>query len=248
MSFHIALSLRITHDYWSDEAPPLRIVPHSPTAFASIGLLAKPATARLDVVAETKYLEEPVTVTLAVIADEGEVAQLTSGADWTTCPRADLTSDTASTTAVLSDIVTNGEVPRAPGDPLFLIDVSLPATGQRDVDLHCPSVAAIWAYHIIGKSVDAPLQITDQKAQVNFEDAGQTALPNGTPARVLRSTQPIALQRRADTRFALEQTQEPPFDPITLVPVLPAAGTNLRPIPGGSPDTTMQSDIFVSLW
>lgn len=248
MSFHIALSVQMTHDYWGDEAPPLRIVPQSATRFASLGLLAKPSAARLDVVAETKYLDAPTTVTLAVIADDPDLPQLTSGIDWEALPHVDLTGYTGDTSALLPTVLADGAVPRAPSDPLMLIDVTIPATGKRNVDLHCPSVMAIWAYHIMGRTADVPLQIKDPQAQVRFEDAGQTALPNGTSARVLRSTTPIAMQQRTNARFILEQTQDHPFDPITLIPVLPAAGANLRPAPGGSPETTLQSDIFVSLW
>ncbi|TCP40176.1 hypothetical protein [Rhodovulum marinum] len=75
---------------------------------------------------------------------------------------------------------------------------------------------------------------------------GTRALPDGTPARVLRSTRPIAARARPDRAFALQRPG--PSGPETVIPVLPAAGTSFRPAdePGGA--ARLQSDIFVTLW
>ena len=248
MSYHIALALKITHGFWGDDAPPIRIVPRNPRTFAYLGLVAKPGHARLDVAAETALLTDPVTLELDVVATDPELAVMTDGIDWATLPRVVLTEDTADVTANLTTHLAPNPPDRAPGDPLFQIDVSLPVTGQRNVTLQCDAMSALWAYHITGARSDGALQVVDSAKRVQFEDLGQTALPGGQQARVLRSTAPLPLRFRSPERFALEERQDPPFDPITLVPVLPVAGINLHPPHDPDAPHSLQSDIFVSLW
>ncbi|WP_296426437.1 hypothetical protein [Yoonia sp.] len=248
MSYHVALSLKIFHAFWGNETPPLRIVPHDPRGFSRLDLLAKPGAASLDIVAETAKLTDPVIVSFDVIANDPNIAALTAGFDWASLPRIDLTADTDDVDGIVTAYAAPVADRRMPGDPLMRIDLAIPATGLRRVTLRCDAPAALWAYHITGKRAVGPLQIVDAAKAVAFEDLGETALPDGTPARVLRSTAPIALRYRSAMRFALEETQDPPFDPITLIPVLPVAGINLRPAPDMAAAASLQSDIFVSLW
>lgn len=248
MSFHHALSLTITHGFWGDEAPPLRIVPRDPAAFVRAGLIAKHRTAHLDVVAETALLTDPLTLELDVIATNPALSNVTAGVDWATLPCVDLGKDADTDLFTLSAHLADNPPVRAPGDPLFKIDLILPVTGLRAVTLHCDAVSALWAYHITGLRAQGPLSVVDPDKQTSFADMGQTALPDGQTARVLRSTTPLPVQYRSPARFALEEQQDPPFDPITLVPVLPAAGLRLRAPSDPSAPHSLQSDIFVSLW
>lgn len=248
MSYHLALGLKITHGFWGDDAPPVRIVPRNPRTFAYLGLIAKPGHARLDVVAETVLLTDPVTLELDVVATDPELAVTTDGIDWATLPRVVLTDGTDDVTTNLTTHLAPKSPARQPGDPLFQIDVALPVTGQRNITLHCDAASALWAYHITGARKDGALHVVDSAKRVQFEDLGQTALPDGQSARVLRSTAPLPLRYRSPERFALEELQDPPFDPITLVPVLPVAGINLHPPHDAGAPHSLQSDIFVSLW
>lgn len=248
MSYHHALDLTLTHGFWGDAPPPLRIVPRDPAGVARAGLIVKAGHARLDVAAETALLTEPLTLELDVIATDPALGGITDGVDLATLPRVDLTGDTADASVALTDHLASNPLARVPGDPLLQIDLALPATGLRRIALHCPAVAALWAYHITGTRGQGPLSVVDPDRQITFEDLGQTPLPDGQTARVLRSTVPLPVQYRSAARFALEERQDPPFDPITLIPVLPAAGVSLRPPSDPGAPHSLQSDIFVSLW
>lgn len=248
MSFHHALSLTVSHGFWGDTAPPLRIVPRNASAFRRAGLVAKPGQAHLDVVAETAMLTAPLTLELDVVSTDPELAAMTDGIDWAHLPRVALDQNTDSGTFSLTANRTEKPPDRTQGDPFFRIAVTLPATGLRAVTLQCSAVSALWAYHITGLRAQGPLTVMDPDRRISFADLGQTALPDGQTARVLRSTTPLPMQYRSPARFALEQQQDPPFDPITLIPVLPAAGARLRPPSDPGAPHSLQSDIFVSLW
>ena len=247
MTYHLALDLKIIHDFWGDEPPPIRIVPADARALAREGLIAKPGRARLDIVAETALLTDPVTVALDVIATDPTLGAVTAGFDPATLPHVALPDSDADEYA-LADHLPETAQHRAPAEPLFRLSLQLPATGQRSVTLRCGAHSALWAYHVTGVRSAGPLQVVDQASEITFEDLGQTALPGGHTARVLRSTQPLPLRYRSTARFALEELQDPPFDPITLIPVLPAAGANLHPPAEPGASHPLQSDIYVSLW
>ncbi|SFR39599.1 hypothetical protein SAMN04488005_1387 [Yoonia tamlensis] len=245
MSFHIALSLRVTHEYWGDETPPLRILPSDMRAFTRAGLLAKPAPARLDVVAETALLTEPTQIACDVYTTSPDTYALTQGLRADTLPIYDLGS---ATEMHLADAVPLENVPRLPGDPLLRLLITLDETGTRNLRLHLQTVSALWAYHFTGDAAPEGLQITDPTGAASFDDLGTAPIAEGHSARILRSDAPIKLRYRSDARFTLEARQDPPFDPITLIPVLPAAGVNLRPTDDPAAAAPLQSDIFVSLW
>ena len=247
MSYHAALDLRIIHDFWGEEPPPLRIVPSDARALARDGLIVKPGRARLDIVTETALLTDPVTVALDVIATDPTLGAVTEGYDPATLPLVTLPDDDASEYALAEHLPETAQ-DRAPGDPLFRLSLQLPAIGQRSVTLRCGAHSALWAYHVTGVRSTGPLQVIDPASEITFEDLGQAALPGGHMARVLRSTQPLPLRYRSTARFALEELQDPPFDPITLIPVLPAAGANLHPPAEPGASHPLQSDIYVSLW
>lgn len=248
MDYRIALSCRILHDYWGDDLPPLRITPHDPSLLSHRGMIAKPSEAGIDLVAETGSLDESDSVTLDVFATDDVLIGVTDGVDGNTLPHLSLTENSENVDLTLTDVPKRTDATRLPGDPFLRIDLALPETGTRKVTLHLSAVAALWAYHITGDKVAEPLQIIDNSNEFEFEDLGQSALPDGITARVFRSTSPVALRRRSPVRFTLEAPQDPPFDPITLIPVLPAAGVNLRPTDDPAAGAPLQSDIFVSLW
>jgi hypothetical protein len=245
MSFHIALSVAMTHEYWGDETPPLRIIPSNMHAFTRAGFLAKPAPARLDVVAETAQLTEPTHINCDVFTTSPDTYVLTHGLAADTVPLFDLED---ACELRLSDAEPIEVAARMPGDPLLRLRIPVDVTGTRNVTFHMQSVSALWAYHFTGTNVADGLQITDPAGTATFADLGSTPVSEGHVARVLRSDSPIKMTFRSDARFALEARQDPPFDPITLIPVLPAAGVNLRPTDDPAAAAPLQSDIFVSLW
>lgn len=248
MSHHIALTLQIAHEYWGDENVPLEIVPHDPKHFSRLGLLAKRSPARLDVIAETADLTTPQTLIFDVIARDQTLLAVTAGPDWATTPHIDLTHLSENADISLTDVLNDTDSARMPGDPLLRVALKVPVDDTRLVTLHLSAVAALWAYHVTGSKVDDPLQIIDANNEFSFNDLGKTLLPDGTSARVLRSDAPIAMRYRSSNRFTLQVQQDPPFDPITLIPVLPAAGVNLRPTTDPAAAASLQSDIFISLW
>lgn len=248
MSYHIAASIRINHGFWDDEVPPLRIAPSDPRMFSRLGLLAKPSAARIDVIAETDAFTEPAIITFDVVATSHDVLAVTGSVNWATLPHLMLAADLDAPIVPYADVVMDHAPNRLPGDPLLRMSVAIAATGTREITLLMPTVAPLWAYHFTGEKAKDALQILDPSDTHQFEDLGERALTEGLSARVLRSTAPIALAYRSPARFKLEALQDPPFDPITLIPVLPAAGINMRPADDPAAAQHLQSDIFVSLW
>lgn len=246
MAHRIALSFQLTHDYWGDDTVPLQIRPTDPQTFKRLGLLAKPSPASIDIIADDEVFDKETIVSCDVTTTDLDVFALTDGSDWARLPHLDLTALTKSTEITLSDVPILTDAARLPDDPLLRVNLSIPAEGTVSITLRLTAVSTLWAYHVTGNKVNEPLQVVDKTNGSSFEDMGQSPLPDGSMTRVFRSTQPIPLRYRPDARFALEAPQDPPFDPITLIPVLPAAGVNLRPAPDAAP--RLQSDIFVSLW
>ncbi|MCG3266166.1 hypothetical protein [Yoonia sp. I 8.24] len=245
MSFHIALSLRLTHEYWGDETPPLRILPTDMHHFTRAGFLAKPAPARLDVVAETAQLTAPTQLDFDVFTTSPDTYVLTKGLAAEKVPLFDLGTETE---LQLSDALPVQAPARMPGDPLLRLRIPIDVSGTHEVTFHLQAVSALWAYYFTGENAVEGLQISDAAGSTSFKDLGPSAITDGHVARVLRSDTPIKMTYRSDARFALEARQDPPFDPITLIPVLPAAGVNLRPTDDPAAAAPLQSDIFVSLW
>ena len=248
MTHRIALTLRIAHDYWGDDTIPLQIKPGNPDAFRKLGLLAKPSPARIDIIADDDVFDATQTISFDVITSDPNIIVVTDGADWGRLPQVDLTQVSTNADVTLSDVPIHTDATRYPGDPLLRVNLRVPAEDTHQITLRLSAVSTLWAYHVTGNKVDDPLQVIDNNNGSSFEDLGKTALPDGSMARIFRSTQPIPLRYRPNASFALETRQDPPFDPITLIPVLPAAGVNLRPTPDPAAASPLQSDIFVSLW
>lgn len=248
MSYRIAISLRIAHDYWGDDTIPLQIRPSDPGGFRRLDLLSKPSPAQIDIIADEDEIQDSQAINLDVVASDPNIYALTDGADWAQVPLVDLTNVTSDREVSLSDVPIHTDAARQPGDPLLRVNLSIPAEGTHFVTLRLSAVSTLWAYHVTGNKVDDPLQVIDKNNGLSFEDLGKSALPDGDMARIFRSSQPIPLRYRPDASFTLEARQDPPFDPITLIPVLPAAGVNLRPTPDPAAGAPLQSDIFVSLW
>lgn len=249
MAYHLALTLTISHAFWGEQSPPLHIDLHDPRAAAKAGLIAKPCPAGLEIAAETAVFDSPVDLVLDVQTKDRDLAVLTAGLAYSdSLPVVDLTDGTDDFDGRVVDLLESGITARHPADPLFRIKLLIPASGQRRIALHCDTVSALWAYHIIGAKNPAALQIMDAANDMAFDDLGDTPLPDGQTARVLRSHAPLPVLHRSAARFALEEQQDPPFDPITLIPSLPSAGNKLRQPQDAAAPHSLQSDIFVSLW
>ncbi len=246
MAYRRALSLQIAHEYWGNETIPLQIRPNDPQHIAKLGLLSRSSPACIDIISDDEVFDTPQTITVDVIASNPNMTALTDGPDWAQLPVIDLTEVASNSEIALADVPMRTDATRNPGDPLLRINLNIPREGTLLITLRLSAVSALWAYHVTGNRVQDPLQVIDSNNISSFEDLGESPLPDGSIARVFRSTTSIPLRHRPDTSFALEAQQDPPFDPITLIPVLPAAGVNLRPAPDAA--TALQSDIFVSLW
>ncbi|WP_341366037.1 hypothetical protein [Yoonia sp. BS5-3] len=248
MSHRIALSFQIAHDYWGDETVPLKIFPSDPHALAMAGVLAKRSPARIDLIADDDVFDNNQIITVDVTSADTDILALTDGQDWGRTPHLDLSGMTENTDIALVDVPILTDAPRLPGDPLLRVNLPVAAEGTGLITLRLTAVATLWAYYVTGSKGGVDLQVIDQNNNATFEDLGQSPLPDGALARVFRSTQAIPLRYRPDARFTLEALQAPPFDPITLIPVLPAAGVHLRRAADPAARAPLQSDIFVSLW
>jgi hypothetical protein len=250
MTWRIALTVSIVHDYWGEEPAPVKLASADPSALARGGMMLRPAPGGGAVIAEVGETT-PDAILLDIIATDDLLLPLTESAagGGAPVPMIDLTGGTADADFAFSGSWTGETVPRGVADRrLARLAVALPQDGTRVVRIACRAVDALWTYHFVGTSIDGPIRIVDGDARIAFEDLGRQTLPGGRQARVLRSTAPVPLRARPVVRLALEEARPAPYDAMTLIPVLPAAGPSLRPVAEPGAAAPLQSDIYVSLW
>ncbi|RAP43332.1 hypothetical protein BYZ73_01075 [Rhodovulum viride] len=242
MRYRVALDLTVRHGFWGDAPAPLRIAAADPVRLARADIVFKTDGTRA-ILGLPETAPPPAPVALDILAEPRAIA-LTEG--WQADAVPVLTPGPGTSETGLADATET--LPRGPGDARIcrlVLDLAGADPGGWTLRLSLEPVAALWAYHVTGRGADGPIRVIDPADRIAFEDLGQAPLPDGRPARVIRSTRPVALAARPSVRFRLEETQPAPFDPIALIPVLPAGGVNLRPAPG---QDGLQSDIYVSLW
>ena len=244
MKHALALDLALHHGFWGDTAAPLRAVAAEPDRLARAGIVLKASGPRA-LLALPDDSPAPDRIALDILTTEPRLAGLTQGWDAAAVPVIEVPAD-ATTVAFPPD--PGASLPRAPGDARLCRLLVAPRPADPRLRLICRPVQALWAYHVTGQAADGPIRVVDPARTCTFEDLGTEPLPDGRAARVLRSTRPLPLAARSDLRLRLELDQPAPYDPLALVSVLPAGGTNLRPAPDGQPPGILQSDIFICLW
>ncbi len=254
MEYRAALEIDIRHDYWGDAPAPFRVSAADPSLLQRAGLVLRSGGPGAVLVAPVEIEEVPVRVTLDIIADDTQLIGLTRGWRSDTVPvfapeLATAPGDDVAQISISPTDSAQSDLPRRPGDRrLCQLDLPFdPARFPITCTVACETVQALWAYHIVGKGSADPIRVVDDTDKIAFDDLGEEVLPNGRTARVLRSSTPVPIRQRNAIRLALKEDQPPPYDPETLIPVLPVGGSNLRPIPGATPADILQSDIYVSL-
>ncbi|WP_300038602.1 hypothetical protein [uncultured Roseobacter sp.] len=244
MTWAAIAQLRLVHDYYAPNMPPVTVRPADPTAFDKEGLLLRQMGPRVLVVAEEDNTELPESVTLDLDVQNPDVIALTEGASWTHVPQIGLPLhlDNAQLSAAGPS-----DVPQPPSSrKLAQVSIGLSAGSLRRMTLRCEAVASHWAYHVTGPGSEEVV-IEDTEGAVLFDALGAVDLPDGTPAHVIRSRDALPARARPLQRFSLSRPG--PFGPRTLIPVLPAPQPLFTTVP--TPDgagALIQSDIYVSIF
>ncbi|GFE50682.1 hypothetical protein So717_24350 [Roseobacter cerasinus] len=246
MGYSERLRLEVQHAFFDEAVPPLEMRPSDPRGFDAARLLLRQRGRFVHVLQDDAVEDQPSEIALTLLATAHDLFAVTKGAVW---------GAVVHLTAGLDQeaLAFDEAGPAQPTDTagrflpvLATLDIALPSEGRRDLLLRCDAVAAHWAYHLIGAGQIDALEVVDSAGAVAFEDLGEQDLPNGQAARVIRSIQALAARARPPERFALQKAG--PFGPETLVPVLPAAAIDFKPIPDTGAPPRLQSDIFVTLW
>jgi len=243
MDYAPILTLTLSHAYYGGGRPPVSVVPEGARGFDRAGLLMRRIGGRSVVLADNAQ-ERPEALALVLEAETPEVLAVTRGADWTRMPR--FAFGLGQDDVVYDEVPVAAEAARGMSRRLAVLDVALPEAGAREITLRFGAVGALWAYVVLGAERDAALEVVDPAGAIAFEDLGARDLPDGTPARVLRSAAPIEARARPTEKFALQRPG--PFGPETVISVLPAAGTGFRPSDEPGDGARLQSDIYVTLW
>lgn len=254
MDYATALEIGVRHTYWGDASAPFSVRAADPTIMRRVGLIMRSGGSGAVVAAPVGADGMPDRLAFDVLAEDVQQISLTEGwqADsvpiFAPDPLTEAGVDGTNCTIRPTD-ESQSELPRLPGDRR-LCQISLPLSAAQfpiRCTVSCDTVQALWAYHIVGKSGADPIHIVDEAAEILFDDLGEETLPNGRIARILRSNTPVPLRWRNAIRLSLKEDQPPPYDPETLIPVLPVGGPNLKPVAGATPTDILQSDIYVSL-
>lgn len=254
MEYRAALEVDIRHDYWGEAPAPFRVFAANPDALRRADLVLRSGGPGAVLAAPSDAEALPDRITLDIVADDTQLIGLTRGWRADTVPvfAPDLAATDAADKTRISISPTDeakSDLSRHPGDRrLCQLDLPLDPTRFPIIcTVACETVQALWAYHIVGKGNADPIHVVDDADKIAFDDLGEEILPDGRTARVLRSSTPVPIRQHNSIRLALKKDQPPPYDPETLIPVLPVGGLNLKPIPGATPADILQSDIYVSL-
>ena len=244
MGWNLLIELTLEHDYYTPHMPPVTVRPDDTTAFGRAGLLLRQSGARIFILAEDDNYDLPETITLDLETQNRDVVSVTDGGDWTLVPQIRLGSGTD---AAVLDPDTPSEVQQAPGRPrLAQVIIAVNHSAKRDLKVRSAAMASHWAYHVVGPG-NEDVVIEDAEGEVLFDAMGVVDLPDGTPARVIRSRAALPARARPGQRFSLSRPG--PFGPRTLIPVLPAPQPLFAKVPG--PDgagAIIQSDVYVSIF
>ena len=244
MGWSVLVEMTLEHGYYAPAMPPVTVWPEDPRGFARDGLLLRQSGARVFVLAEDAADDLPAEVCVDLAVQNPDVITLTRGGDWHAVPRVAL--EAGEETAGL-DADTPRAGPQRPGALLLArVAVTLDSPAKRMVTVRFDAMASHWAYHVIGPG-NQDVMIEDTEGEVLFDTIGTVDLPDGRPARVIRSRAALPARARPVQRFSLSRPG--PFGPRTLIPVLPAPKPLFAEVP--APDgagAIIQSDIYVSIF
>lgn len=236
MADRVLIRLRMTHDYDMAVCPAFRLA-------APAGLLVRRIGADALVMLPDRQ-DLPASVSLSVIWKNSDIISVTKGYDWNFIPV--MKVPIGAFRVRFGDDPVDETVPRLPSDRRIVqLDVELGQDFPREIDLNFAALSSHWAYHLTGPGMRDDLRIVDAEGVVQFDDLGRQVLAGGTPARVLRSALPLPLRARPAQRFALQHDDR--SGPRVLIPALPAAGLQIRPLAQTDGATGFQSDIYVTL-
>ncbi len=244
MGWKLLIELTLEHDYYAPHMPPVTVQPEDRTEFGRAGLLLRQSGGQVFVLAEDDNYDLPDTVALDLETQNRDVVTVTQGGSWEYVPQIRL--DAGSDQAVL-DPEAPSDVAQAPGRPrLAQLVITLNHSRKRNLKVRFAAMSSHWAYHVIGPG-NEDVVIEDPEGEVLFDPMGMVDLPDGTPARVIRSRAALPARARPGQRFSLSRPG--PFGPRTLIPVLPAPQPLFAKVPG--PDgagALIQSDVYVSIF
>ena len=242
MAYVPLLSLTLRHEFYGDTAPPLAPDLGDAMALAKQGIVSKVTGARLDLYGR-EGAERPARVSVAVRPRAPGIVAVTPQSPPGAVAHIALAPSPGASTERLTDDRMTGEPAARPRSPLAVLDIAVPGTGDADLTVVFPTVATIWAYHVLGRPADG-LAITDSAGAVTFAHDGPQALPDGRRAEVWAADRPIALRARQDFRLSL--TRAGSFGAETLIAALPVPARPTAPR-GRDPATPLRSDIYVTL-
>ncbi|WP_299961255.1 hypothetical protein [uncultured Roseobacter sp.] len=245
MAYAEILRLSLRHAYFGSDVPPLVVTPTDAQGFGRAACLLRQRGAVVHVLVDEAEAR-PEAVQLTVAAQSGHVMQVTRGVVWGAAVPVTAPLEVAEVGLPEAAETTPAEPVRTLGAEICLLDIAVPPEGLRDLTLSLEAVESHWAYHLVGPRDLDGLEVIDSAGDMRFEDLGLRDLPDGRPARVIRTASPVAARARPGERFALQKSGA--FGPETLVSVLPGAAPPFKPIPDPGAPVRLQSDIFVTLW
>lgn len=237
------LTLIAEHGYYADAAAALRIEPLSLPQSVLVRSNGPVTTLLIDE-ARVAEIERPVLLNFAVMAADPAVFAITDLPNPGEVGYLEVAAEDGEAVIEVGAGSIAGFVPPTGRRPLVLLEVAPPATGAATLRIRFAARQTIWAYHICGRAPDG-LSIDDPKGEHGFSAPQIGQLPDGRRVETFRSTAPIALSARPQTRFSLVRTG--PFGPQVVVPVLPAAGPALSFVDPAAQAGALQSDIYVNL-
>ncbi|WP_300019840.1 hypothetical protein [uncultured Roseobacter sp.] len=245
MAYAEILRLSLRHAYFGSGVPPLSVAATDAQGFGRAGCLLRKRGAVVHVLADEAEAR-PDAVQLTVTAQSDHVMQVTRGVVWGRGAAVAAPLQVAEVGLPDAGDAPPSDAPRTLGADICVLEIDLPAEGLRDLTLSLEAVESHWAYHLVGMRDLDGLEVIDSAGEMRFEDLGLLDLPDGRPARVIRTAEALAARARPGERFALQKSGA--FGPETLVSVLPAATPPFKPIPESGAPARLQSDIFVTLW
>lgn len=230
------IRLQLAHDFYAPAPPPVQ-------AAAPAGLVIRSRAGHVTVIAPDRF-DAPARINLDLLWDSLDFCMITDAYEWSRVPVLEVPADVDQ--VPFGRYPVSRSIPRGLSDRRVVrLEIAVTPDTARDIQLGFGAVAAHWTYHLLGGGLRDDLEVVDMSGQTRFDDLGFEILPDGARARVLRSTEPLALHTRPTQRFALQYQGQ--FGPVVLVPALPTASANIRPVADDRDGGRFQADIYVTL-
>ena len=237
------IRLTLRHEFFDEAAVPVTVTPLDPIAFDREGLLVRHKGNQVSIIAPEQADDLLEVVQLVFRADDPMVLSVTEGADWNYLPHVSIPLGQDHAEFGQPDTKKRQIMSQS---LLVRLDLQHDPDAMRDLELRFNAIRSLWAYHVIGADPEKTIEIVDTDEEMTFDDLGDTELPNGRTAKVIRSQRALIAKARPNQKFALQHAG--PFGPVPLIPVLPAASSQARPLPKATSGARLQSDIYVTLF